>query len=120
MKTDNTLLKGIAKNTGSQVSGTHTDNYYLKRIEANTKNGGGSGSGSGFSGDYNDLTNKPDLSNFVTSGDLSDFVTSEDLSTYATKQDLNSKTNVADFDTLEVEITYQDESTTTVSLYCCR
>ena len=118
MKTDNTLLKGIAKNTGSQITGTHTDNYYLKRIEANTKNGSG-GSGSGFSGDYNDLTNKPDLSDFVTNEDLSEYVTSEDLSTYATKQDLNGKTNVADFDTLEVEITYQDESTDTVSLYIC-
>ena len=107
MKTDNTLLKGIAKNTGSQITGTHTDNYYLKRIEANTKNGSG-GSGSGFSGDYDDLTNKPDLS---------DFVTSEDLSTYATKQDIESKASIADFDTIEVEITYQDESTDTVSLY---
>lgn len=61
MKSDNQYLKGIAKNTGSNVDGHHTDNYYLKRIEENTKSGsssGGSG-GSGFSGDFDDLTNVP-------------------------------------------------------------
>lgn len=44
MKSNNQYLKGIAKNTGSNVSANRSDNYYLKRIEENTK-GGISGGG---------------------------------------------------------------------------
>lgn len=61
MKTNNQHLKGIAKNTGSEVSGHHTDNYYLKRIDENTNN--------------------------------------------------------SNFDTLEIEITYEDDSTDTMEIY---
>lgn len=73
MKTDNAYLKDIAENTGSEVTSNRTDNYYLKRIADNTKGGGGSG---GFSGDYNDLINKPTIPSKTSDLDNdSDFVT---------------------------------------------
>lgn len=41
IKTDNELLKSMAKKVGNTIVGTHTDNYYLKRIEAKIGQGGG-------------------------------------------------------------------------------
>lgn len=42
IKTDNELLKSMAKKVGNTIVGTHTDNYYLKKIEAKIGQGGGS------------------------------------------------------------------------------
>ena len=48
MKSENQYLKDIAKNTGAEIDkATHTDNYYLRRIEQNTRNGGSGGGSSG-------------------------------------------------------------------------
>ena len=66
MKTNNQHLKKIANNLGSEVMPNKTDNYYLKRIEENTRTGLGEG---------------------------------------------------VSYDTLEVEITYEDDSTDVVELY---
>ena len=71
MKSNNTYLKSIAKKTGNDdTEGTHSDNYYLKRIEDKIGKGGGGGD---FSGDYNDLYNKP----FIPS-DVKDLTDTDD------------------------------------------
>lgn len=80
-----------------------------------------------FSGDYDDLNNKPDIptktsdlnndSGFLTSHqDISGKVNSSDLSTVATTgdyNDLNNKPSINDFniDTVTFTITYTDDST---------
>ncbi|MBO6274674.1 MAG: hypothetical protein J6M91_03915 [Methanobrevibacter sp.] len=88
MVNNNGLLKNIAKNTGSTITGVHGDNYYLRRIEENTQ-GGISSSGGG----------------------------SVDLSTYAKKSDV---LNLTDVTTLDIVITYDDDSTETKTLYCVK
>ena len=114
MKSNNQYLKGIAKNTGSNVSANRSDNYYLKRIEENTKNSSGGGSGgSGFSGDYNDLTNKPTIPSKTS--DLTN-----DSNFLTEHQDISGKPNVnhrheladlIDISAISVTITYEDDTT---------
>lgn len=119
MKSDNQYLKGIAKNTGSNVDGHHTDNYYLKRIEENTKSGSSSGgsSGSGFSGNYNDLTNKPTIP--TKTSDLtndSNFLTGTESSGKTYGQHKHVYRDVFGIYRMPVTITYEDDSTETVYL----
>lgn len=64
----------------------------------------------GFSGSYNDLTNKPTIP--TKTSDLtndSGFLTSH--------QNISGKADSSDFDTLEVTITYTDDSTETCEIY---
>ena len=46
-----------------------------------------------FSGNYNDLTNKPSLANVATSGDYDDLINKPSLATVATSGDYNDLTN---------------------------
>ena len=108
MKTNNQHLKTIANNTGSNVTGNKTDNYYLKRIANNTEGGISGGSSSGFSGDYNDLTNKPTIPSDVS--DLTDT-----YNRYAPKAHDHSLRNINCM-TIPVVITYEDDSTNIVDL----
>lgn len=113
MKSNNQYLKGIANNTGSNVSANRSDNYYLKRIEENTKNGSGGGSGgSGFSGDYNDLTNKPTIPTDVSQ------LTDNNNTAFTPKAHNHSFLNISDVETVQVEVTYEDDSTDTINLLC--
>ena len=105
MKTNNQHLKTIANNTGSNVTGNKTDNYYLKRIANNTEGGiSGGSSSSGFSGDYNDLTNKPTIPS-----DVSD-LTDNNNTTFAPKPHPHSLSDIA-CTTIPVIVTYEDDST---------
>lgn len=122
MKSNNQYLKGIANNTGSNVSANRSDNYYLKRIEENTKNGSGGGSGgSGFSGDYNDLTNKPTIP--TKTSDLtndSNFLTGKEISGKTYGQHKHAFQDVFGTYRMGVTITYEDDSTEIVYLLCSR
>jgi len=56
------------------------------------------GGGSGFSGDYNDLTNKPDLSVYAESADLATVATSGSYNDLTDKPTISTvPTNVSDF-----------------------
>lgn len=113
MKSNNQYLKGIANNTGSNVSANRSDNYYLKRIEENTKNGSGGGSGgSGFSGNYNDLTNKPTIPTDVSQ------LTDTNNTTFTPKTHTHNVPDIRGIDSIIVNITYEDDSTDTVTLIC--
>lgn len=119
MKSNNQYLKGIANNTGSNVSANRSDNYYLKRIEENTKNGSGGGSGgSGFSGDYNDLTNKPTIPSKTS--DLtndSGFLTQhQDISGKANVNHRHDFADLMDLSAIPVTITYEDDTTDDIFL----
>jgi len=147
MKSNNKLLHEIANNTGEEVEPVHSDNYYLKKIAENTEGGGGGGdvivdselsttskhpvqnkvitnalgdkvdkeSGKGlFSGSYTDLTDKPTLpsktSDLTNDGDGTNaFLT--------THQDITGKADKDSFDTLDITITYTDDSTETKTFY---
>lgn len=118
MKTDNEYLESIAKKVGNEVPKEHrTDNYYLKRIEEKIETGGG-----GFSGDYNDLINKPDIPDEIS--DLSDGSEvvkksntagllkndgSVDTNSYLTEhQDISGKANSEDLSSVAFSGEYQD------------
>ena len=128
MANNNSLLKGIAKNTGSKVKGTHSDNYYLKRIEENTKKGGSGGVA------YDDTEIVERVTDLETAvGNKVDKVTGKGLSkndftdnlksklendVLTSHQDITGKADKSDFDTIDVLVTYEDDSTETITLYC--
>lgn len=118
LKTNNEYLEGIAKKVGNEVPDEHrTDNYYLKRIEDKITTGG-----SGFSGDYNDLINKPDIPDEISDlSDGSEVVKKSntagllkndgtvDTNTYLTQhQDISGKANSEDLSSVAFSGEYQD------------
>lgn len=125
MKSDNNLLKGIAKNTGSNVKGVKSDNYYLRKIEENTKKGGSSG----VAYDDTELIERIDSleetsTEFATAinsiSDMQENITRITIEQSNFRTSLGTKADKLDFDTLDVEIVYEDDSTDIKSLYCVK
>ena len=74
MKSNNSLLKGIAKKLGSKdADGTHSDNYYLKRILAKIGTGGGDGAGYDDTEIREELDDKADVGHTHLKADVTDF-----------------------------------------------
>ena len=61
-----------------------------------------------FSGDYNDLSNKPNLSTVATSGDYDDLLNLPTLSTVATSGDYNDLSNLPNLSTVATSGAYAD------------
>lgn len=64
--------------------------------------------GSGFSGDYNDLTNKPDLKTVATSGSYNDLTDKPALKTVATTGSYNDLSNKPALKTVATSGSYND------------
>ena len=105
MKTNNGYLKNIAKNTGSDdTAGTHTDNYYLKRIDKNIEDGGGG------------VT--PDLKDYIKKSDTAGLVKNDGtIDTTQYVSDISGKADKTDFDTVTATITYTNNTSETVEFY---
>lgn len=107
MKPDNTYLKTILEKVGGDVTGKRkSNNRYLREISENIGSGGGGGDV-----DLRDYIKKSSTSGLVKNDGTID--TTQYLSQH---QDISGKLDASELDTVEVTVTYTDDSTTTYNL----
>ena len=116
VKKNNTYLKTITGKVGGESEGVHSDNYYLREISENIGTGGDGSS--------------VDLSNYVEKSETTGLLKNDgtvDTNTYLTQhQDISGKANtnhtqasstITDMGTVQVLVTYTDNSTETLTLF---
>ena len=106
MKPDNTYLKTILEKVGGDVTGKRkSNNRYLREISENI------GSGGGGDVDLRDYIKKSSTNGLVKNDGTID--TTQYLSQH---QDISGKVDASDLDTVEVTVTYTDDTSTTYNL----
>ena len=100
-------------------SGFLTEHQPLKTINGESIVGTGNIEISGFSGSYNDLTDKPTLSTVATTGSYNDLTNKPNLSTVATTGSYNDLTNKPTIpsNTVEMVVEFADGTSTTYNVY---
>ena len=100
-------------------SGFLTEHQPLKTINGESIVGTGNIEISGFSGSYNDLTDKPTLSTVATTGSYNDLTDKPTLSTVATTGSYNDLTNKPTIpsNTVEMVVEFADGTSTTYNVY---
>ena len=100
-------------------SGFLTEHQPLKTINGESLVGTGNIEISGFSGSYNDLTDKPNLSTVATTGSYNDLTNKPTLSTVATTGSYNDLTNKPTIpnNTVQMEVEFADGTSTTYNVY---
>ena len=100
-------------------SGFLTEHQPLKTINGESLVGTGNIEISGFSGSYNDLTDKPNFSTVATTGSYNDLTDKPNLSTVATTgsyNDLTDKPTIPS-NTVEMVVEFADGTSTTYNVY---
>ena len=100
-------------------SGFLTEHQPLKTINGESIVGTGNIEISGFSGSYNDLTDKPNFSTVATTGSYNDLTDKPNLSTVATTgsyNDLTDKPTIPS-NTVEMVVEFADGTSTTYNVY---
>ena len=100
-------------------SGFLTEHQPLKTINGESLVGTGNIEISGFSGSYNDLTDKPNFSTVATTGSYNDLTNKPNLSTVATTGSYNDLTNKPTIpsNTVEMVVEFADGTSTTYNVY---
>ena len=100
-------------------SGFLTEHQPLKTVNGESLVGTGNIEISGFSGSYNDLTDKPNFSTVATTGSYNDLLDKPNLSTVATTgsyNDLTDKPTIPS-STVEMVVEFADGTSTTYNVY---
>ena len=100
-------------------SGFLTEHQPLKTVNGESLVGTGNIEISGFSGSYNDLTDKPNFSTVATTGSYNDLTDKPNLSTVATTgsyNDLTDKPTIPS-NTVEMVVEFADGTSTTYNVY---
>ena len=100
-------------------SGFLTEHQPLKTINGESLVGTGNIEISGFSGSYNDLTDKPNFSTVATTGSYNDLTDKPNFSTVATTgsyNDLTDKPTIPN-NTVEMVVEFADGTSTTYNVY---
>ena len=100
-------------------SGFLTEHQPLKTINGESLVGTGNIEISGFSGSYNDLTDKPNFSTVATTGSYNDLTNKPNFSTVATTGSYNDLTNKPTIpnNTVEMVVEFADGTSTTYNVY---
>ena len=100
-------------------SGFLTEHQPLKTINGESLVGTGNIEISGFSGSYNDLTDKPNFSTVATTGSYNDLTDKPNLSTVATTGSFNDLTDKPTIpsSTVEMVVEFADGTSTTYNVY---
>ena len=100
-------------------SGFLTEHQPLKTINGESLVGTGNIEISGFSGSYNDLTDKPNFSTVATTGSYNDLTDKPNFSTVATTGSYNDLTNKPTIpsNTVEMVVEFSDGTSTTYNVY---